>query len=433
MNIAIIGFDVEGKSSYEFLAAQGHALTICDAKTDIAVPEGVSTQLGEEYLNDLGRFDRIVRTPGVHPAKILAANPGVADKITSHINLFFEHSPTKNIIGVTGTKGKGTTSTLITKILQADGKDTYLGGNIGVPPLSFIDKLTPESWVVLELSSFQLIDLRHSPHIAVCLMVQPEHLDWHEDFEEYLAAKQQLFINQTPDDIAIYYTDNENSLSIADASEGQQIPYFVDPGAEVSGKSITIDGHEICKTADIKLLGQHNWQNACAAVTAAWQVTQNTEAIRQVLTSFSGLPYRLELRREVAGIRYYNDSFATGQGATIAALAAIPEPKVMIIGGYDRILELDELAKAVQESRASIRKILLVGAAAERTAKELSSQGFDNFVVSKATTMTQIVAEATALAQSGDAVVLSPGFASFDMFKNFEDRGQQFNAAVADL
>ena len=432
MNIAIVGFDTEGRATYEFLAKQGHTLTICDQDSTIEVPPAAQSQLGDDYLVGLDRFDRIVRTPGLHPAKILAVNPGVTDKITSQTNLFFEHSPTRNIIGITGTKGKGTTSTLVTEMLRAAGKDVQLGGNIGVPPLSFIDQLTPDSWVVLELSSFQLIDLRHSPHIALVLMVVPEHLDWHEDFEEYIAAKQQLFINQTADDIAIYYADNENSLSVADASEAQQIPYFMDPGAEVSGKSITIDGHEICKTADIKLLGQHNWQNACAATTAVWQITHDVEVISNVLTTFAGLPYRLELRAEVNGIRYYNDSFSSQPSSAIAALTAITGNKVIILGGHDRGLDLSGLAKALKSSQ-ELRKVVVIGASRQRLAQAFQDEGLTNYVVCDATTMTEIVATASKEAQPGDAVVLSPGFASFGLFKNFEDRGKQFNHVVAKL
>lgn len=433
MKIAIIGFDREGRATYDFFKNKGHEITICDQNAQLKIPQDSTGKLGLNYLDDLDVFDMLVRTPGLHPAKILEKNPNVSDKITSGTNLFFEHTPTKNIIGVTGTKGKGTTSTLITKMLKADGKDAHLLGNIGTPMLTALDNLTKSSWVVLELSNFQLIDLRHSPHIATVLMVVPEHLDWHEDMEEYIAAKQQLFINQSSEDIAIYYAQNEDSLSVADASEGTLIPYFKKPGAMVKDNKIIIDTVKICDTADIKLLGKHNWQNVCAAVTTVWQVSQNVSAMRDVIMTFTGLPFRIESRGEVNGIRYYNDSFATGPGAAVASIAAVPGKKVLIIGGFDRMLDLSYLAKTIVANANSIRKVVLIGASADRTAEVLRQHDYDNITLCPAKTMAEIVAAATSEAQKGDAVILSPSFASFDMFKNFEDRGRQFNQAVDEL
>lgn len=437
MKIAILGYAGQGQSSFEYWNRDGNELTICDQSTDIAVPDGAKAQLGEDYLKNLDQFDLLVRTPILHPGAITTANPespDILDKVTTNTNEFFVSSPSKNIIGVTGTKGKGTTSTLVAKMLEAAGKKVHLGGNIGIPPLELLkDNIQPDDWVVLELANFQLIDLKYSPHIAVVLMVEPEHLDWHEDIEEYIAAKQQLFIHQEPEDIAVFYAKNDISVSVADASVGTQIPYFKAPGAEVKDGVVTIAGQTICKTDELKLLGTHNWQNVCAAITAVWQVSQDIQALRQALTTFSGLPFRIEFRKAVNGVRYYNDSFATGQGAMIAALEAIHEPKVMIVGGYDRMLDLTHFGEALKENETSIRKVVLIGAAAERAADVLKEHGFTNYVLCDAKTMPEIVAAASAEAQSGDAVVLSPAFASFDMFKNFEERGKAFNEAVEAL
>lgn len=430
MNIAIVGFDTEGRATYEFLRDKGHDITVCDQKADLELPEGVTKQLGDGYLDGLDRFDQIVRTPGLHPAKILAVNPSVGGKITSHLNLFLENCPTNNIIGVTGTKGKGTTSTLITNMLQADGKQVFLGGNIGVPPLTFLPELTNQSHVVLELSSFQLIDLKQSPHIATCLMVVPEHLDWHEDFEEYLAAKQQLFIHQNSDDVAIYYAGSENSLSIADASEGKLVPYFEKPGAVVENGQIVIDGQIVCVTSELKLLGEHNWQNACAAVTTIWQVTQNIDAMRSVLTTFSGLPFRLEFVREVGGVMYYNDSFGTTPETAIVAMQAFNQPKVVILGGSDKGASYDQLAEAV--AKANVRHAVLIGTEADKIKVCLDKVGFTNYTTGL-TTMPQMVAELHAKAQPGDIALLSTGCASFGLFKNYKDRGNQFTEAVQAL
>jgi UDP-N-acetylmuramoylalanine--D-glutamate ligase len=434
MNIAILGYDVEGRASYDYFAAQGHKLTVCDRNTDVSVPEGVDSVLGEDYLDDLDRFDLLVRTPGLPPKSILAENPGVADKITSHINEFLKVCPTPNVIGVTGTKGKGTTSTLITKMLEAGGLDAKLGGNVGVPPLTFLKELTAESWVVLELSSFQLTDLKLSPHIGVCLMVVPEHLNWHTDMEDYAHAKLQLFEHQTASDIAIYFAENETSKEIAAAGAGQKTPYYAPPGAFIDDGAISIDGQVICKTDELKLPGRHNWQNVCAAVTAVWQASQDVTAIKSVLTSFGSLEHRIEFVREIDGVRFYNDSYAAGLHATEAAIEAIEGKKVMVMGGYDRMLDIDHFGPYAKEHEADFRKLLLIGASAERLAGSLDKAGFTNYTVNTgAKTMPEIVDVARKLAVSGDAVVLSPGFASFDMFKNFKQRGEQFKEAVGKL
>jgi UDP-N-acetylmuramoylalanine--D-glutamate ligase len=434
MKIALVGYDTEGKASYEYFQSQGQDITIHDQSTEIVVPPGVKSVLGKNYLNNLDQYDLIVRTAGLSPKKLEATNPGILSKTTTLINEFIKASPTKHIIGITGTKGKGTTSTLTAKMLQAVGKDVHLGGNIGVPPLTFLNKLTPKSWVVLELSSFQLIDLSASPSIAVCLMVTPEHLDWHLDLDEYLQSKSQLFRHQSPEDIAIYFANSNLSQQIASSSPGQKIPYFIPPGAYINQGTIMIDDQVICRTSDLKLLGKHNWQNVCAAVTAAWQVAQDVTAYHSVLTSFRGLEHRLEFVREVNHIRFYNDTYATGLQATIAAIEAIDGKKVMILGGYDRMSDLSNFASYASEHQEKFRTLLLIGASSKRLAAALQAVGFTNYVLKpELPNIGAIVHEAYGLAQSGDAVVLSPGFASFDMFKNFTERGNQFKATVNNL
>ncbi len=433
--VAVLGFDIEGKTSYEYYRGLGAEVTICDQKADLETPAGAPTQLGPTYLDGLDRFDIIVRTAGLIPSKVLAVNPpAVAGKITTQINEFLRVCPTRNVIGVTGTKGKGTTSTLITKILQAAGHDTYLGGNIGIAPFTFLGELTPESWVVLELSSFQLTDVQRSPHIAVCLMVAPEHLNWHADMAEYKLAKSQLFAWQSSDDVAIYFDGSDTSREIAEAGAGRKLPFYRSPGAFVNGNMVTIDGLEVCTTDELKLLGQHNRQNVCAAVTAVWEAgVRDIAAIRSVLTTFAGLPHRLEKVRELDGITFYNDSFAATPDAAVAAVSAIPGKKVMIFGGFDRLLPLENFARDVQKQAETITKALLIGQSSERTSQALATAGFTNFEISTAQTMPEIVEQAHKLASGSGAVVLSPGFASFDMFKNFEDRGNQYKAAVEAL
>jgi UDP-N-acetylmuramoylalanine--D-glutamate ligase len=433
MQVAIIGYGVEGKSALHYWQGLGAKVTICDQNEQIEVPPHSLTQLGPDYLYNLGRFDIIVRSAGIRPAAILAVNPGVADKITTVVAEFFRVCPTKHIIGITGTKGKGTTSTLIARMLEAGGHQVCIGGNIGFSPLEFLPELTADSWVVLELSSFQLTDLPYSPPIAVCLMMAPDHLNWHADMDDYVEAKSQLFRHQTAKDTAIYYAKNETSYAIASNSPGSKIPYFARPGAHIEHNEIKLDGQVICQTSEVKLLGKHNWENVCAAATVLWQIKHDIKPIRAVATTFSGLPHRLEFVRELAGVKFYNDSFASAPPAAEAAIDAISAPKVIIMGGFDRMLPLNQLADAIKDHENGIRQILLSGARAARMGEMLHTIGFHNYKISNKTTMPAIVAQAQKLAKTGDAVLLSPGFASFDMFKNFEDRGRQFKESVQAL
>lgn len=429
--VAILGYDTDGKSSYEYYAKLGANITICDRKTDLDTPPGVATQLGKDYLANLDSFDVLVRTSGMPPSVIAQANPDVTERVTTQINEFLRVCPTRNIIGVTGTKGKGTTSTLIAKMLEAAGKHVEIGGNIGVPPLGFVDTLHEDSWVVLELSSFQLIDLKLAPHIAVCLMVVPEHLNWHTDMAEYIAAKSRLFECQTSNDIAIYYAENALSHDIAHAGAGRKVPYYTSPGAWVNGDAVTIDGLEVCATSEIKLLGKHHWQNVCAAITAVWQAgVHDIAAIRSVVTSFSGLEHRLDFVREHNGVRYYDDSFGTTPETAIVAIQAFTEPKVIILGGSDKGASYDELAHTVATS--NVRRAILIGEQAARIQQSLEKAGFHKFSQG-GNTMPEIVSAAHATAKNGDIVLLSPACASFGLFADYKDRGNQFKQAVLAL
>jgi UDP-N-acetylmuramoylalanine--D-glutamate ligase len=429
MKVAIIGYGLEGRSAVQYYMDQGADITVCN-RSEKEVPAGIHTVFGADYLNDLDRFDVVLRSPGINPAEMLAKNPGIAPKVTTSVNEFLRVYPSRNTIGVTGTKGKGTTCTLIVKMLEAAGKQVFLGGNFGTSPFDFLPKVTEDTWTVLELSSFMLHDITHSPHIGVCLMVQPEHLDWHGNKDEYYMAKANMFKYQKPDDVAIYYAENVISHKIASNSPGDKIAYYDEPGAYIHDDKIMIDQTVLCKTSELKLLGKHNWQNICAAVTAVWQVTQSPDAIRSVLTTFSGLPNRLETVRELDGITYYNDSFASDPYATEAAMDAIAGRKVLIVGGYERMLPLEQFAETVAKHDKDIAGVLLIGQSAVRVAEAFKKAGFTNFRITTATTMPEIVTTARGMAKSGDAVLLSPGFASFDMFKNFEVRGNAFKEAV---
>ncbi len=434
MKIAILGFGAQGRSAYEYWNTPDNQLTICDTNTDLEAPGEASTKLGPNYLNDLGQFDMLIRTPILHPRDITSANPESPDilaKVWSNTNEFMKVCPTRNIIGVTGTKGKGTTSTLITKMLEAAGKTVHLGGNIGIPPLEMLHSdIQPDDWVVLELANFQLIDLQISPHIAVCLMVEPEHMDWHADFKEYKAAKKQLFAHQSTKDTAIFYADNETSREIASQSQSMLIPYFAKPGAVVEDETIKIDGNEICSVHELKLLGKHNWQNVCAAVTAFWQISQDTQAIRWTIDTFSGLEHRLEHVSTIEKVDYYDDSFGTTPETAVVAIEAFEQPKIVILGGSDKHASYDKLARTVVNH--NVRSVIVIGDTASEISTALKNEGFSS-IESGPQTMPEIVALARSLAQPGDVVLLSTGCASFGLFKNYKDRGDQFTQAVRSL
>lgn len=434
MKVAILGYAAQGMSAYEYWSADRNDITICDLDESVEAPAGVSQQLGKDYLEDLERFDLLVRTPIIHPKDIQAANPqapDILDKVTTTTNEFFKVCPSKHIIGVTGTKGKGTTSTLIAKMLEAAGKRVHLGGNIGTPPLDMLkESILPEDYVVLELANFQLIDLKHSPFIGVCLMVVPEHLNWHADMKEYVTAKQGMFRWQKKEDIAIYFADNENSLSVVSVSPGQKVPYYKPPGADIVNGQVHIEGQSLVSVEEIKLLGKHNWQNICAAVTAVWQVSQDINAIRSVLTSFGGMEHRLALVREFDGVKYYDDSFGTTPETAIVAIEAFAEPKVVILGGSDKGASFDQLAEAVRKN--NIRKAVLIGERASAIESALHQAGFTE-TVRGGETMQQIVETARESAKNGDIVLLSTGCASFGLFDNYKDRADQFIKVVRAL
>lgn len=435
MHVAILGYGLEGRESARYWRGLGNEITICDQDNTIeAEMPDFKLKLGQDYLKNLQNFDLIVRTAGLNPAKILEANPDnpdIANKITSSVNEFLNKCSSRNIIGVTGTKGKGTTSTLIAKMLEASGKTVHLGGNIGIAPLELLAKINAEDWVVLELSSFQLSDIRRSPHIAVCLMVVSEHLDWHIDASDYMEAKANLFRHQTSEDIAIYFAKSEDSKKIAWHSPGKKVPYFEPSGAYIREDGmIMMDQTEVIHKNEVKLLGEHNLQNICAAVTAVYEAIGTLDKAKAVLSSFSGLEHRLELVRELDGIKYYDDSFGTTPETAIVAMQALEQPKIMILGGSDKGALFDELTDEVIKNNA--KHVIAIGDTGSVISNLLRQKGYTQ-ITEGLTKMADIVAEAKRLATDGDVVLLSPGCASFGLFNDYKDRGKQFKSAVLAL
>lgn len=449
MRIGIVGWGIEGQSAFRYYGEEHEYLIVNEEpRSDFPTEsERVKVQFVESprqpgltgnvsdlsYLNGLEGCDKIICTPTAYKnlQKQYQADNPIWQKVTSDRAIFFEAVKTSNIIGVTGTKGKGTTSSLIYEMLKAAGKKVYLGGNIGNSPLDFINQIQTDDWVVLELSNFQLYSLTYSPHIGVCLMITAEHMDWHQNMDEYVEAKANLFRHQKKDDIAIYFPDNEYSSKIASYSPGQKIPYYKPPGTYVreDGK-IAIGNIQITDKSDIKLLGEHNLQNICAAVTAVWQVSHDVATIKKVLSEFTGLEHRLEFVLELDGVKYYDDSFGTTPDTTIVAIKSFSQPKILILGGSDKGAEFTELAKVVKES--DVKHAIVIGQIADKITSALSQAGFIS-ITTGLTTMPEIVNRARQLAAPGDVVLLSAGAASFGLFKNYKDRGNQFKQAVSEL
>jgi len=419
MNIAIAGYGVEGKVSYKYFTARGHTVTILDEREIVDhLPAEASVVLGRSAFQNLTVFDMVMRTPSLPPAKLAGAK-----KIWSATNEFFEKSPAP-IIGVTGSKGKGTTTSLIASILRAAGKTVHLVGNIGVPALEVLESVQPNDVVVYELSSFQLWDIERSPHIGVVLMIEPDHLDVHKDFQEYAEAKRNITRYQTANDVLVYNNTNEVSRAIGEASVAVKIPFQSDIYAHVADGYFWYGEQKICSVNALKLPGRHNQDNACAAIDAAWTYVDSSEAIEKGLSAFTGLPHRLKFVREVEGVKYYDDSIATTPGSAIAAIDAFEAPKVLILGGSSKGSQYDDLARAI--SQQTMRQVILIGDEAPKIKAALSVHETPFVNLGTQVTMKEIVIEAKRYAMSGDVVLLSPACASFGMFKGYDDRGDQF-------
>lgn len=443
MRIAILGYGKEGQAALQYWGP-GNEVTICDRDPNIVLPEHVQGQTGPDYLRGLEEFKLIIRSPQVHPREIVAANnQHILTKVTTGTEEFIRNCPAP-IIAVTGTKGKGTTSSLIAKIVELAGHKVHLGGNIGVPPVEMLGwDIQPADWVVLEVSNFQLIDLKVSPKVAVCVMVVPEHLDWHADLAEYVHSKQNLFRHQSDEDLAVYNRLSDYSEEVASVSPALKMSYEVPPlnvhpseqnGAYVLGNEIYMDDEKVCDVDDVALLGRHNLENVCAAITATWDlIGGQADLITRAVREFSGMAHRLEFVREVNGVRYYNDSFAATPQAAVAAMHAVPGEKVMILGGVDRGLNLDPLIEAVLDAADHVSFVFTIGQTGPHITRSLQAMGYNNCLSLDQTNMAELVERAKLQAKPGQAVVLSPGCASFDMFKNFEDRGLQFKAEVDKL
>ena len=437
MKIALIGFGLEAKSAYDYFKSidQNNTFEIYDEnpKSKIELPNGV------KFFGDFHDFskiqaDLIVRTPAVNPSRL----PKSA-KITSVTNLFFEKCPAP-IIGVTGSKGKGTVSSFIAEILRAAGLKVYLVGNIGLPALNELSKIQKDDAVIYELSSFQLWDAQKTPHIAVLNNLEVDHLDVHDGFEDYVAAKMNIAKNQTENDFFIFNAENPIVLKNVENLKNQlkaELQPFQDYNLAHIQENHFLWGDEVLfETNILKIPGEHNQKNACAAMIATFDFFrekgfENEEIFdfwREGLSKFAGLPHRLKFVREFEGVRFYDDSIATTPGSAIAALNSFEKPKILILGGSNKGADLSGLIKKIAKMpEQELRKVILMGAESEKLAQKLISSGFERFInLGVKTNMQEVVKTAFENAKSGDVVILSPAHASFDMFKSYIDRGEQF-------
>lgn len=444
--IAIFGFGKEGVACANYLGQDNSIAVFDDLPKEHIEKEffknlkskNVDFYFGGNFPKKI-KFDVVVRSPGVRPIhKLIREIVKNGAVLTSATQIFFDHCNCQ-IIGVTGTKGKGTTASLIFQFLKTQNKSVFLAGNIGTPAVEILPKLKRESLVILELSSFQLIDLLKSPHVAVVLMITREHLDWHQTNKEYQKSKESIVSHQTSDDFAIINSDFAASRQLVTKTKAKV--FFFSTLKKTNGlfvKKNTIVSQigryeEICSTSKILLPGKHNLQNVLAATAVAKIYKIQNNNIIKVLSQFKGLPHRMQYLGQLAKISFYNDSYSTIPETTIAAAESIPNPKILILGGSSKRSDFSNLAKKIVNDK-SIKAIVLVGQEAARIKRAIENIGhFERKILEGAKNMKEIVEAAYHHADPGDAIILSPACASYDMFKNYQDRGLQFIKEVKRL
>ena len=398
-------------------------------------------ELGEDNLSRLKGFDIIFRSPSALPTKHefqSAVKKGAI--LTSEIEMVLKLAPCK-IIGVTGTEGKTTTTSLIYEICKKVGYNCFLGGNIGKPIFTKINQMKPEDIVILELSSFQLMGMTVSPNIAVVTNIFPDHLNVHKSYEEYQDAKKSIFRNQTEEGIVILNKDNEITEKFADEVKGKTIffsstkklknGYVYDREDGFIKKCTDGKCEKILNKNDIKLRGIHNYENICAAL-AATETVASKEAQIEAVKNFKGVEHRLEFVREIDGVKYYNDSIGTSPASTIAGLNAFDENIILLAGGSDKGLDYKEIGEVIARK---VGTLILTGPTAQKI-EEATKQALSeekSIKIIHTNNLEESVKVAKEKARSGDIVLLSPASASFDAFKNFEERGNYFKTLVNNL
>lgn len=447
--IAIIGVGVSHTDLIRMLAGKGLNVIVYDKRTPAQLGElyheftalGIEMELGPNYLFKLGGEDIIFRTPGMNyntPELALARRAGAV--VTSEMELFFDLCPCK-IIGVTGSDGKTTTTTLIARLLAEAGKTVHVGGNIGRALLPEVEKIHPKDYAVVELSSFQLISMRQSPDIAVITNITPNHLDVHKTMEEYIDAKANIFMHQNGFSRTVLNADNALTNKFAPLVRGRLSQFSrlsaVQRGAWMDAYGTIWHANNdsqsrILDANDIRIPGMHNVENFLAAFSAVWDIVPR-EVMAKVAREFTGVEHRIELVRELDGVRWYNDSIATSPTRTIAGLHAFDQKLVLIAGGYDKQIPFEPLAPELLQH---VKVLVLMGATADKIEAALAAcPGFSKsgMTLLHATSLQDAIAQARASAAPGDIITLSPACASFDSYPNFEARGKHFKELVNQL
>ncbi len=436
--ISVCGIGISNLPLIDFLLSAGANITARDMKEkkdlgDIATEleeKGVSLVCGSSYLDDI--TDEIIfRTPGLRydkPGFARAVKNGAV--LTSEMQVFFDLCPCTKI-GVTGSDGKTTTTTLISEILKASGKRVWLGGNIGKPLLPDVDKMTPDDFAVIELSSFQLHTMTSSPEIAVVTNISPNHLDYHTDYQEYIDAKKNIYKNRN-DITFITNAENDITVGMSDEVRGEKLFFSSKNESDIYEKDgvIYVNKMPVLETKDILLPGRHNVENYMAAIGATYKFASK-EAYKTVATAFKGVEHRLEYVTEKNGVKYYNGSIDSTPTRTAAALKSFRERNLVVIcGGYDKNLDYAPLAPVMARKA---KAVILTGACKDKIkndfnkCKEFTESGT---LVKETADFEDAVILASKTAQNGDIVLLSPAAASFDKFKNFEVRGKFYKDIV---
>ncbi len=446
--VALIGIGRSNLPLITLFSSYGALVTACDKRSydelggyaKLAQESGAKLLLGDNYLDDLDA-DIVLRTPGMkfYMDKLTdMRNKGVV--VTSEMELFFDLCPCK-IIAVTGSDGKTTTTTIISEILKKAGKTVHLGGNIGKPLLPEIENINSDDIAVVELSSFQLISMRKSPDIAVVTNIEPNHLDIHKDMQEYVDSKKNVILHQNAFSKAVLNLDNKLSNSFSQDIRGELRKFSrkssVDNGCYLSGNDIIFSDFgtetKVMSISDIRIPGMHNVENFMTAICAVWDIV-DVDTIVTVAKSFCGVAHRAEFVREVDGIKFYNDSIASSPTRTACGTLSLYDEKILLIcGGYDKNLDYTDLGDIICEK---VKHLILLGATAPKIETAVkNSEKFESCGINivHVDSMYEAVSKAYFLADEGDIVSMSPASASFDMYKDFEERGNHFKRLVFDL
>lgn len=441
--VLVLGIGVSNRPLIRMLLSYGIDVTACD-KTGreqldpevLALEQaGAKLKVGEDYLDDL-HADVVFRTPGMHPdVPALAKLRAQGAVVTSEMEAFFAVCPCQ-IIGVTGSDGKTTTTTLIAEILKHAGKTVWVGGNIGQPLLPLAKEMTADDFAVVELSSFQLMRMTYSPHVSVVTNLAPNHLDVHKDMEEYIQAKENIYLHQRAGDKVVLNLDNSITASFAEKAKGA-VAWFSrckmpEHGAYLLGDTVYHNGKPVMERKDILLPGLHNVENYMAAMCAVEDYVTDADVLA-VARTFGGVEHRIELVRTLRGVRYYNDSIASSPSRTIAGLHAFSQKVVLIAGGYDKHIPFDVLGPEIV---SHVKRLLLCGDTAEKIRQAVLCapdyrEGHPEIQVFS--NLRDAVLDAQAHGEAGDIVTLSPACAAFDQFKNFMVRGEYYKRTVMEL